>query len=210
MGSPPPRASDADREAAAERLRLAMRDGRLTVDELEDRLGAARTQTRAAPDLLVADLPDAPVPAVSPARVPVRRGVGGARWVVSVLGGADRHGRWRLAPRCRVVNVMAGADLDLTDAEFADDRVELTVFSLMGGCRIVVPDALNVEVSKFALMGGQDVDLGHEPADPGGPVLHVRLISIMAGAEVIRTSAAALVRRRRRVGRGRPRERLDG
>ena len=81
---------------------------------------------------------------------------------------------------------MGGSDLDLNDAELAGEHVELTVFSLMGGSDIRVPDGLNVEVSDFALMGGNGVDIGDARPDPGGPVLHLRLISIMGGTDVRR------------------------
>lgn len=53
------RASDADREQVAERLRQAATEGRLGADELDERLGAALSaRTYGELDLLVADLPD--------------------------------------------------------------------------------------------------------------------------------------------------------
>jgi hypothetical protein len=59
------RASDADREHIAERLRKAASEGRLLAEELEQRLGAAlRARTYGELDALVADLPD---------RAPARR-----------------------------------------------------------------------------------------------------------------------------------------
>jgi hypothetical protein len=52
------RASDIERDEAAERLRQAGVEGRLTAEELEDRLASAfRAQTRGELDALVADLP---------------------------------------------------------------------------------------------------------------------------------------------------------
>lgn len=52
------RASDADREQVAERLRQAATEGRLHDDELEERLGAAfSARTYGELDKLVADLP---------------------------------------------------------------------------------------------------------------------------------------------------------
>jgi DUF1707 SHOCT-like domain len=52
------RASDADREQVAERLRNATAEGRLLADELEQRLGAAFTaRTYGELDALVSDLP---------------------------------------------------------------------------------------------------------------------------------------------------------
>ena len=72
----PLRASDADRAAAADRLRLGMGEGRLTVEELEERLDVAyRAQSRAELDRLLADLPPlaaAVSTAGRPTRVPVR------------------------------------------------------------------------------------------------------------------------------------------
>ena len=63
------RASDADRERVAERLRVAAGEGRLTAEELEERLEralSARTEEELTP--LLADLP-APAPAAPrPAR----------------------------------------------------------------------------------------------------------------------------------------------
>jgi hypothetical protein len=65
---PPLRASDADREAAAERLHQACLEGRLDADELEERLAAAYA-SRFVADLerLTADV--TPAPAVAPAPV---------------------------------------------------------------------------------------------------------------------------------------------
>jgi Domain of unknown function (DUF1707) len=76
------RASDADRELIAERLRQATAEGRLFAEELEERLGAALSaRTYGELDAVVADLP-APRTAVS--RSP-RGGLGPVRPVVVVL-----------------------------------------------------------------------------------------------------------------------------
>jgi Domain of unknown function (DUF1707) len=185
------RASDADRERAAETLRRAAGEGRLTMDELDERLNTAyASRTRAELERLVVDVVvpgDERSPAVSAQRrLPVRPGDDGARWLVAIMGGCERKGRWRLRDRITSLNIMGGSDLDLNDAELAAERVELTVFSLMGGADIRVPDGLNVEVSDFAFMGGNDVELGDPRPAAGGPVLHLRLISIMGGSDVRR------------------------
>jgi hypothetical protein len=196
MAHPDLRASDDDRERTAEQLRQAASQGRITVDELEERLQAAyaaRTQGELVP--IVADLPAL---AERPAgRVPVRRGEGGTRWLVSILGGHDRQGHWRIAPRLTVINIMGGSDLDLHEAELADDEVVITVFSLMGGAEIRVPEGLNVEVSQFAFMGGNGVELGPSHPDPGGPVVRIRMLSIMGGSDVKRGRRLTRAERRR-------------
>jgi hypothetical protein len=74
LRTPSLRASDSDRDQAAERLRHATAEGRLTAQELEDRLEVLyRTRTYGELDALVADLP------VSTSAQAVRLGV--PRWV---------------------------------------------------------------------------------------------------------------------------------
>ncbi len=69
------RASDAEREAAADELRVHAAAGRLDVDELESRLAevfAARTRMEVG--AVLADLPAAPAPAPPPASTARRAG----------------------------------------------------------------------------------------------------------------------------------------
>ena len=112
------RASDADRERTADLLRHAAGEGRLTVDELEQRLGQTyETRTRRELERLTADIVDAGghrYPEARAARVPVRAGDGGARWIVSVMSGHDRKGRWRLGERVDVIIVDEASMVDLT------------------------------------------------------------------------------------------------
>jgi hypothetical protein len=189
------RASDEDREHHAELLRRAAGEGRLTMDELDERLTTVyESRTHNELQRLVADVivpgghahATSPVAASGQARMPVRKGEGGAGWLVSVMSGRERKGRWRVGPHLKVINFMGGSDLDFNDAELADDVVQLTVVAFMGGADIRVPDGLNVELSEFAFMGGNGADLGNEQPDPGGPTLRIRLISIMGGIDVKR------------------------
>ncbi|MDX6703865.1 MAG: hypothetical protein QOF26_4091 [Baekduia sp.] len=164
--------------------------------------------------MLVADVlvwgDDAGRPVGAPASgVVVRPGEGGARWLISLMSGCDRKGHWRLAPRAINVNVMGGSDLDLNDVELAAEHTELRVISIMGGADIRVPDGLRVEVSNFALMGGNDVRLGGERPAPGGPTLHLKLFSIMGGADVSRGRRLTREQRRALKEERRAARRLD-
>lgn len=198
------RASDAEREQTAETLREAMGEGRLTVEELEDRLRAAYSApTVRELERLVADVtvPErATRAAISSARVTgvtVREGDGGERWVVSIMSGHDRHGRWRIGSRCTVLNIMGGSELDLNDVELSDRVTQLNVYSFWGGGEIRVPEGVSVEVSNIGIMGGNDVKLGDEVVPPGGPVIRIRLVSIMAGFSVQRGRKLTKAERRR-------------
>jgi hypothetical protein len=182
------RASDADRERVADQLRQASGEGRLTVDELDERLNdcyAAKTVADLA-RLTVDIIPGGQAPAATgtSAEVSIRPGPGGTTTIVSVMGGNDRSGRWRVASRLNVVNVMGGSDLDFTQAEFSARETSITVFSLMGGSDLRVPDGVEVHVTKFALMGGHDVKLSDARPPPGAPVIKLRMLSIMGGGDV--------------------------
>ena len=188
------RASDADRERVVEVLRRAVSDGQLTVEELEERVPLAyAARTRRELDRLSADLSVEPLDDAAPAPtevagggVRVREGEGGTRWVVSIMGGHEKLGRWRLAARCTVLNILGGSDIDLNDAELSGPLTELNMYSILGGGGIRVPHGVDVQVSNFALMGGNGVKLGDEVAPPGAPTIHIRLVSIMGGSEVAR------------------------
>jgi Domain of unknown function (DUF1707) len=103
-GAEPPaiRASDAEREAVVARLRTAAGEGRLALDELAERLDRAfAAVTRGDLEPLTRDLPEQRPDAPSAAK--------SRRWVVGIMGGGTQTGRWRIAPRCTVLNVMGGA-----------------------------------------------------------------------------------------------------
>ena len=181
-GPPAIRASDDEREVVVAQLRTAAGDGRLTLEELAERVDRALAAvTRAELEALTADLPEQPTPALPATK--------GRRWIVGIVGGGDLRGRWRIAPRCTVVNLMGGADLDLTGAIVEGPETEIRVFSLMGGSDIVVPDGVHVELSGFAFLGGNDLELEDAPPPPpGAPVVRVRAYSIMGGTDVKRGS----------------------
>ena len=185
------RASDAERERTTEVLSRAAATGQLDVEELDERLQAAwAARTRADLERLVADV-DVDVDETALGQPATRHrvkvvGHEGSRWIVSIMGGNERRGRWRIANRCTVLNIMGGSNLDLCDVELSGQVTELNFFSLMGGGEIRVPDDVRVDISKFALMGGHVVRLGHATPSPASPLIRIRLVSIMGGAQVRR------------------------
>ena len=201
--SPELQASDADRERVVEVLRRAASHGQLTAEELEERVASAyAARTRSELERLIADvsgepLHDAALASTEPVGggVGAREGQGGARWVVSILGGHDERGRWRVAPRVTVLNLLGGSDIDLNDAELSGSVTELNIYSILGGCELRVPHGVNVEVSGFALLGGHEVKLDDETASPGAPTIRLRLVSILGGTEVARGRKPTLAER---------------
>jgi hypothetical protein len=176
------RASDAEREATITRLRDAAGEGRLSLEELAERVEAADgARTRADLASLVADLPADSAPAAAAEAPPTRR-------LYGILGGDTLSGRVRLGSECRVINVMGGADLDLTEAVLAEGEVTIRVFSLWGGSNIHVPDGVHVEHHGVGVLGWDKVEPpaeGRQPP-PGAPVVRVRSVSIMGGTDIKR------------------------
>jgi hypothetical protein len=170
------RVSDADREATVARLRMAGGEGRLTLEELAERVELAdAARTRGELDALTSDLPYA-APAVE------RKDRG---WIVAIMGGAERKGRWRPARNTNVVTVMGGAELDLREAELADG-VTITAVTVMGGIGIAVPDGVSVETSGFAVLGANGSPRDEVPPLPNAPIIRVRAFSLMGGVGVER------------------------
>jgi uncharacterized protein DUF1707 len=181
------RASDAEREAVVARLRDAAGEGRLTVEELAERIDAAyAAKTQADLEPLTADLPaPAAYPAAgAPAGVPGAPAEGGSSLVLGILGGGDRKGRWRVPRRVTVVNVLGGADLDLREAVLETPEVEITVWSLLGGSNVTVPEGVHAELGGFALLGANQMRVEGLPPGPGAPVVRVKAWSLLGGTDL--------------------------
>jgi hypothetical protein len=106
---------------------------------------------------------------------------------------------------------MGGSDIDITDAELSSAQTRVNVYSVMGAGEIRVPNGVEVHVSQFGFMGGNDVKLGDEQPPPGSPVIRVRLISVMGGASVRRGPKRTKAQRReeRALRRAERRDELD-
>lgn len=168
------RASDEERERIAGELGQARVEGRITLDELSDRLDrvyAARTRAELEP--VMRDLPVAGAPTRRP-----------TRWIVSVLGGSSQTGRWRIERKTRAIAVLGGCDLDLRRAEVEGAEAAITCFSFMGGINITVPEGVDVELSGFSLIGGRNLELTDAPRKPGTPLIRVRAFAFLGGVNV--------------------------
>jgi hypothetical protein len=178
------RVSDAERDAAVERLSAATGDGRLTLEEFSQRMElATAARTRADLDRLAADLP-ADAATVGSA---VTSGASGPpSWHIVPVGGLKIHGPWRMDRHVIVVSLVGGARLDLSQAQLAAPEVTLTKVSLVGGTRVTVPPGIRVEASGFSLIGGTRIEGGLEPG-PGAPTVRIRAFSLVGGVRIHRS-----------------------
>jgi hypothetical protein len=135
-------------------------------------------------------------------------------FVVAVLGGSNRAGRWRPARKNFAVAVCGGAELDFREAVMGPGVTELQIYTIWGGVDVIVPPGLNVESHGIALMGGFDHagDQLQSP-DPDAPTLRITGLALMAGVGIsVRHSGetASDARRRRKLERREQRRRLRG
>lgn len=188
------RASDTDRELVADRLREAAGHGRLTMDELDERLEltyAARTYAELEP--LTRDLPSsgttAPLPA--PTAGPVSNRIGGKpgnRWSIAIMSGSTRRGRWVVPRKYNAFAFWGGVVIDLRDANFAERETVIRASAIMGGIEIIAPPDVDVRAEGFGLMGGYDDTTSSEldPPPLGAPVVRVTGFAFWAGVDVKR------------------------
>ena len=187
------RISDTDRDGVIGRLREAVGDGRLNLDEFSDRAAvvyAARTHRDLAK--VVRDLPaPAPPPHTltdvrTVSRTPAVAGSDRPQHIVAVMSGAHRRGRWRPRRSIRVVTVMGGGELDFREAEFEQgvDVIDVRIFSVMGGMGIVVPEGMAVDLEGFFIFGGSENRAKATDIDPRYPRLVVRAYGSMGGVGI--------------------------
>ncbi|TYB68556.1 DUF1707 domain-containing protein [Nonomuraea sp. PA05] len=187
------RASDAEREAVVEQLRVASVEGRLTLAELTDRTEAAYTATTHSElAMLTQDLPSAGVAAAVPAAAPQGKK---RRWFVGVMGDSKRRGTWRIDQELGAVAVMGDVVLDLREAEVRTDRVEILAVSVMGDVKIIVPDGVYVDLDGMAIMGDKKVNVMQAPPGMNVPVVRVQAYAVMGDVKVIGDSQAQPLQR---------------
>jgi hypothetical protein len=196
-GAPELRASDADRERVAEVLRQAAGEGRLTFDELDERLGAAfAARTYAELEPITADLPPAQAAAAVPARGYRFGGAPTSRFAMSIMGGFGRAGRWVAPGNFTAITIMGGGGIDLREASFAEPQLTIRALAIMGGIEITVPQDAEVHVHGIGVMGG----IGRPPASqgqPGAPRIVVYGLALMGGIDVKRKPPKGEARRKK-------------
>ncbi|GAA1573954.1 DUF1707 SHOCT-like domain-containing protein [Streptomyces globosus] len=193
------RASDADRDRVVERLRDALAEGRLDMEEFEERLESAYTsRTYAQLETLTRDLPAA---GAAPAGTAVAGGaaapaagswagrIGGgmraaAATAVAVMSGFQRRGNWTVPSRFNAVAFWGGGELDLREAHFAEREVVINCIAIMGGIEITVPPGVDVDVRGIGIMGAFDQRHSTGPVAPGAPRVVVTGLAFWGGVDI--------------------------
>lgn len=190
------RISDADRQRVAEVLRDAAGDGRLDLDELEERLEltwAAKTYGELVPITL--DL-QATGPVTPPTAAPVRRTPGGVPAVghnssTAIMGDCKRRGVWQVPEHHSAFSLMGSVTLDLREAILSSHHTQINASAIMGDVQIIVPADMHVVVDGTPIMGdyGQAKDKVPAEVGPDSPTVRVRGMALMGSVQVRRLPA---------------------
>src|SRR3954466_3393245 len=151
------RASDADRDATVDLLRDAGAEGRLTLDELTDRIEVALNAVmRSELVPLTSDLSAAAAVAVGAQPAKVRR-----------LGPIRRSGPWTMPAENSFRAWFGHIKLDLRQAQISTTETHIHARALFGNVDLLVPNGVEVEVQARTQVGR--TNLQGSSRIPGAP-----------------------------------------
>ncbi|HXP22055.1 MAG TPA: DUF1707 domain-containing protein [Streptosporangiaceae bacterium] len=149
------RASHEDRDRVVEMLRVAAGDGRLTAEELDERLEFALTaRTYGELTALTADLPASgleSVPLAASVPVPPKE----LARIDCHSGNAKRDGRWVVPKRMEVRVTSGGVRLDFTEAIISDPLIQIDAQVRSGSLTIVTKPGIVVDADDVAVRSGR-------------------------------------------------------
>jgi hypothetical protein len=128
------RMSNADRERVVERLNQAVSEGRLTLDEFEERVdGVLKARTYGEIDQFVADLPAVAPANASPVAAKDRSEI---RNNASTL---RRAGRWAVPRKLRVLTKAGSVKLNFAEALISQQLVEIDLDGIASSIELILP-----------------------------------------------------------------------
>jgi hypothetical protein len=170
------RVSDAEREASVARLREACAEGRLTLQELSERVERAyAARTHADLEQIARDLPAAET---RPSRKRRRR------FLIGVFSEPELRGRWRARRRLFTLALFGGIDVDLRSAELGSGTLTIVALTLFGGSDVYVPQGVEVDVGGIAVFGHNSVRGEEGELHPTSPFVRVVALTLFGGTDI--------------------------
>lgn len=174
--SAPVLASDGDRERAVSALRGHCVEGRLTLEELSERVEAAYGARSV--DELEAALSGLPAVQAQPRTRP-------KRLTLAAFGRFIRRGRWRVPRRTTALSVFGDVDLDLRDAHIETTAVAVSIFAFFGNVDVYVPEGVEVDIGGLVFFGHRR-EWGRDVAGRAAPLVRIRALALFGTVDVWR------------------------
>jgi hypothetical protein len=182
-GQQPPamRASDQDRDGAAQRLQVAFAEGRLDDAEFDQRMRAALVAvTRPELEKLSADLPEAAPKGTGAVTLPAP-----GKYAIAYKSSIRRGGRWRVPGRFTPLVYKGSGWIDLRAAELTEPVTTVRAIAYKSRMDILVPPGVRVELDGFGVSKGWSAEEEWERSlPPDAPVVHVRGIAYKGTIEI--------------------------
>ena len=189
------RISDSDRHKVADVLRDAAGEGRIDLEELDERLElawGAKTYADLVPITADLHLPTHP----QPASAPVPRPAPGSAIVptvghassTAIMGECKRQGVWSVPEHHSAFALMGSVLIDLRQAQLAARETQVNASTIMGEVKIIVPAHFNVVIDGTPIMGefGHGKDKVPAEIGPDSPTIRVRGMAMMGSVTVQR------------------------
>lgn len=185
------RISDSDRQKVAEVLREAAGEGRIELEELDERLEltwGARTYADLVPITADLHLPAHPQPTSSPMPRPDDVPATGHASSTAILGECKRQGVWSVPEHHSAFALMGSVVIDLRQARLSAHDTQINASTIMGDVKIIVPADFNVVIDGTPILGefGHGKDKTAAEVGPDSPTIRVRGMALMGSVTVQR------------------------
>ncbi|MFF1788966.1 DUF1707 domain-containing protein [Kitasatospora sp. NPDC058243] len=157
-----PLAGDDDRDTAVQRLQEAYSQGRISHEEMDERLDQALTaRTQGALARSLASLPEPGA------------GAGTEATIGAATGRIRRSGAWRVPRTLKVASALGRVHLDLSRAIFEHPVVDIELQLGTGGARITVPHDAVVDIEGMHAGWKEARYKPPRHPTPGGPTIRI-------------------------------------
>ncbi len=104
--------------------------------------------------------------------------------IVSVIGGARRTSRWRIAEDTSVLTLFGRCLLDLREAETEADELWFSVASVFATVEIIVPEGTIVQPSGMAFLGASSCEVPRSKRRGPLPALEIDSITVFGSLRI--------------------------
>lgn len=188
------RASNSDRERVSEVLRAAVTDGRIDMEEFEERLDRAQEART------LGDLPEITADLVPAGEQPIQVN---PEPMVSWFTTLTRKGRWVALPDEQAGAIIGRTEIDMREALLTHNHHRMTVSTFIGRVVIDVPEGVEVRINGWSFLGRRSTN-ARSSTMSNPPVLEID------GFCLFGTVRVRAPRRRFLLGRRRARRQLNG
>ncbi len=102
---------------------------------------------------------------------------------INVFGGGDQKFASTQLEGGRVLNVFGGTNIDLRDS-YPVNGAAIEIFTVFGGCELIVPDDWKVKIEAFSLFGGFSDNRGGTSVTPDSPTIIIKGFTIFGAGEI--------------------------